>query len=443
MKISQIIAQIRAIGSTNSKRDIVASHRENDALRLLFYATYDGSVNFWIKADKTWVGEGTCVITANLIQEILDTLDGRKITGNAARAYLKTIINSLEPEEAEIIVRMINRDLDCKASTSIANGIWGELIREFPVMLADKFNKKNALAFYEAETAPGSPSNLIVQLKADGGRAEAVVSMDGAVRMYSRAGNELLVHGVFDFLSQFAGYVVDGEIVSVDPTTGALLDRKTSNGIYNKCVRNTISADEASRLHYVVWDLIPIVDFFKGESKIPYSERFKKLQMGYINLQETKTSGNHISLIESKRINTVSEATDFYEVMLSKDQEGAMLKLANAGWESKRSRSVLKLKQELDATLLCVGTTPHSKNPKWIGSLVCVSACGEIEVSVGSGLTEEDRLKDPLEFIDHFIAIKYNALIKSKNAIKHSMFLPIFQSIRNDVSSADTLSNLK
>lgn len=165
MKISQIIQSIKDIGSTNAKRDIIAKHKDNAALRQLFYATYDGSVNFWIKADKSWVGTGTNQITESLINNILSILNGRRLTGNAARDYLKAEIDSLEPVEAEIIIRMVNRDLDCKASTSIANDTWPGLIREFPVMLADKFNKKNAAAFYDAETKEGETSHMLVQLK--------------------------------------------------------------------------------------------------------------------------------------------------------------------------------------------------------------------------------------------------------------------------------------
>lgn len=443
MKISQIIQSVKAVGSTNTKRDIIAQHRDNVALQHLFYAAYDGSINFWIRADKSLVGTGTGLITADLIQDLLESLNGRVITGNAARDYLKATIVGLDPDEAEIIIRMINRDLDCKASTSIANAVWPGLIREFPVMLADKFNEKNARAFYAVETKQGEPSRLIVQRKEDGGRAEAVVTADGAVALHSRNGNELLTHGVFDFLSYFNGYIVDGEIISIDPVTGAVRDRKTSNGKYNKCVRNTISKDEAETLHYVVWDLIPIKDFFSGISNVPYQDRFDMLRSGVSEMISLEPKiGNYISVVESRDINTVSEATEFYGEMLAEGCEGAMLKLAAAGWEDRRSRSVLKLKEELDATLLCVGVTSHAKRPDWIGSLECRSQCGQISVSVGSGLTEEDRKKDPGEFINSLIAVKYNALIKSKNNQTHSMFLPIYQHIRSDVTDADTLEKL-
>jgi hypothetical protein len=86
---------------------------------------------------------------------------------------------------------------------------------------------------------------------------------------------------------------------------------------------------------------------------------------------------------------------------------------------------------------------PHSKNPDWIGSLECETSCGMLRVSVGSGLTEEDRKKKPEEYIDKLIAVHYNMLINSKNSDKHSMFLPRYEHIRTDVKQADTLDHLK
>lgn len=441
MKLSDIIKSLKAVGSTNTKREILKQHADNEALKLLFYATYDGSVNYWIKADPTWTGIGTEVLDTAKIQSVLNTLNGRILTGNAARIFLEHLVVRLGPDEAKLLINMVNRDLDCKTSTTLANATWPNLIREFPVMLADKFNEKTAKPFYKAETALDAKPRLVVQKKADGGRCEAVVSIDGSVALHSRNGNTLLDHGVFSFLSEFAGYVIDGELVSIDPVTGLIRDRKTGNGLYNKMVRNTISVDEAKTMHFIVWDMIPIDSFFAGHCDVPYLRRFNKLIRLKMNIHSAHQ--HQISIIESEFINTVAQATSFYERMLAQKEEGAMLKLLEAGWENSRSKSVLKLKEEKDATLFCYGTTPHSKNPDWIGSLECRTADGELEVSIGSGLTEEDRKKDPSFFIGALIDMKYNQLIKAKNAEKWCMFLPIFKNIRYDVTEADSLEKLK
>jgi ATP-dependent DNA ligase len=437
--ISQIIATLKEHNLTNDKKRILKQHESDKTLQLLFKMTYHPRFNYWIRASDMEInplGDGT--ITVDLLEDILAQLNGRIVTGNAARTYLQKVISSLHPSEAGVIIRMINRDMDCKVSTSLVNDLWPNSVQEFPVMLADKFNEKNAKSFYAAETSISEKPKLIVQVKMDGGRCEAVVTKDGVISLHSRNGSTLLDHGVFNFLSAFAGYVVDGELVSVDPATGKIRDRKTGNGLYTKMVRNTIAVDEAKTMHFVVWDLIPHDDFFTGKSDTPYMTRFAKLAEIVSNIDHDR-----ISVVETEFIHTVAQATSFYERMLTEGEEGAMLKLAEATWSSDRVKTVLKLKDEKEATLKCVGTIPHAKKPGQIGSLELATECGLLTVSCGSGLTDDDRKKDPSEFVGQLVDIKFNALIKSKHRDTWSMFLPIFKNIRCDVTTADTLAKLK
>jgi ATP-dependent DNA ligase len=432
--ISDIIKSLRAVGSTNTKRYIIEQNSNNEALRLLFYAAYDGSVNFWIKADKDTKTNGTGVITAELIQDILAVLNGRALTGNAARDYLTALLQRLTQPEADVIICMINRDLDCKTSTSIANGVWKNLIREFPVMLAEKFNEKNAKIFYAAERAK---KKMIVQTKKDGGRAEATIQSDGSVRVCSRNGNELTAFDHFQYLSAFAGHMVDGELVAYNPD-GTPMDRKTSNGIYTKMVRGTATEDEVASMRFIVWDMVPLADFYSGVYSCAYSDRFMMLS-NIASLMDQSL----INVVESEEIWTVAEAVIFYNKMLARKEEGAMLKLADAPWEDGRSKNVLKLKEIKDATLYCYAVKGHSKKPGWIGSLECRTSCGELEVSIGSGLSEDDRKRPVSDFVGSLIDMQYNQIIKSKGSDRWSMFLPIYKGIRVDVDEADDFEKLK
>ena len=432
--ISDIIKSLRAVGSTNTKRYIIEQNSNNEALRLLFYATYDGAVNFWIKADKDTKTNGTGVITAELIRDILAMLNGRVLTGNAAREYLAGLLQRLTQPEADVIICMINRDLDCKTSTSIANGVWKNLIREFPVMLAEKFNEKNAKIFYAAERAK---KKMIVQAKKDGGRAEAAVQSDGSVRVCSRNGNELAVFDHFSYLYPFAGHMVDGELVAYNKD-GTPMDRKTSNGIYTKMVRGTASEAEVASMRFIVWDMVPIKDFHSGKCATAYKDRFNTLRDIARRLDQSM-----INVVESEEIHTVADAVVFYNRMLGLGEEGAMLKLADAPWEDGRSKNVLKLKEILDATLYCYAVKGHSKKDGWIGSLECRTSCGELEVSIGSGLSEDDRKRPATDFIGSLIDMQYNQIIKSKGSDKWSMFLPIYKGIRVDVGEADDFEKLK
>jgi hypothetical protein len=78
-----------------------------------------------------------------------------------------------------------------------------------------------------------------------------------------------------------------------------------------------------------------------------------------------------------------------------------------------------------------------------IGAIECETSCVQLKVSIGSGLSEEDRKHDPSYFIGKLIDMQYNTLINSKTSETHSMFLPRFRGIRLDQKTADSLDHLK
>jgi ATP-dependent DNA ligase len=298
-------------------------------------------------------------------------------------------------------------------------------------MLASKMDEKAA-----ASVVPNK-YGYIVQTKMDGGRAMATVNFDGSVNIRSRNGKELLLYGFFDtVLSKFPGYVFDGELVVMTDT--GVEDRKTGNGFFTKAVRGTINQKEASRFRYVVWDMIPLADFNAGKSTVPYKERLSKL----IDAQSLMTPGI-VHLVQSRIVSTLQEAEVFYSEMLERGEEGAILKFADMPWEDRRSKKMIKLKEEKDIDAEVIGVTEHTKVPGWVGSLTCKTADGLVQFDVGSGFTEVDRQKPFDYYFGKIVKCKYNALISNKTSTTKSLFLPIFDEVRDDKLTANSLKDLK
>ncbi len=436
MNVSSIISLLEATAATTGKRDILEAEKNNDVLRSLFMYTYNPRFKYGIRvANLSGVGSGC--LDCSIIADVVNHLNNRLVTGNSARAYVEKVAADLLPKEAECLARMINRDMSCKVSEGLLNATWPDLIPKFPQMLAEPFSEKLVKPFLTAK-----PDSLVVQLKCDAGRAHVVVDQNGAVTLYSRAGNILEVNGKFDFLSEFKGLVIDGELMSFNAVTGKFNDRKTSNGIYTKTVRGTAIKSETDTLHLVAWDVIDENDFWNRKSDVPYRDRLAKLST-IINIVSASNNKQNISLVPGEIISTVDQAQAFYAKMVGLGEEGAMLKFLDDGWEDIRSKRILKMKEIKDATLICVGFTEHQKKAGWIGSLVCETSDGQLQTSVGTGLTDDDRQKSPEEFIGKLVDVKYNQLIKGKGKdAKPSMFLPVFCGVRTDVSSADPLSKL-
>ena len=163
-KLSAIIDELSSVGSTLTKKEILSTNKNFDLLKMAFWLTENPMLNFYIRLDKTpRKVSGKRQIDAPLLQSIHETLHGRALTGNAARAWVNDILDSLTPEDQVILTRIINRDLECKVGTNLCNATWEGIIPEMPCMLADKFNEKTKKNL--KEVGETEDPQIVVQMK--------------------------------------------------------------------------------------------------------------------------------------------------------------------------------------------------------------------------------------------------------------------------------------
>lgn len=431
MLTSQIIKQIASISSTNAKKAILQENASNEILKQCFYYAYNPRFNYWIKADGLPTSIGTCNVNLDTFKK-LDSLIAREVTGNAARDLMTQYLNTLTKEDQELVINIMNHDLRCGASDTLAMKIWPKLVPEYPVMLCDKFNEKTSKYLSQFENKAG----YNVSLKEDGGRILVTVEPDGNVVARSRNGSELNVYGIFDKdFSKYPGVVFDGELIIKN--SDGTPDRKKSNGIYTKLVRNTAMKEEVEQFSIIVWDMIDLKEYLSGIGNRPYSSRWSTLQL------IAETWSPRVKLIEGKNVQTLAECIEFYEQMRERKQEGAVIKVLSSVWEDKRSKNSVKLKNESEGDFLCTGIEDgQGKYAGIIGALKCETSCGQLKFSVGTGLKDEDRQKDPNEYIGKIIEVKFNEVITSKNKTTASLFLPVFSTVRYDKKIANSLAEL-
>lgn len=221
MTIYEIIESIAAIGSTNAKKAILLSHKDNKILKACFYYAYNPRFNYWIKAKTLPRIEGKNDIDS-LAFVVLNTLINREVTGDAARTQIEKFMESLTAEAQEIFCRIINHDLRCGASDTLAMKIWPGLVPSYPVLLCSKYNSKAEKYLKQFEGNVG----FWCETKEDGGRLIVEVDFSGEVNYRSRNGNKLNLFGVFDKqLCKYVGMVFDGELVVIQK------DGKLGNGV--------------------------------------------------------------------------------------------------------------------------------------------------------------------------------------------------------------------
>ena len=436
MSVLNILNELANEPSTNVKVEILKANHHSEDLKRVFLLAYDNT-NFYIKKIPETSTRGTKSLSWGLNN--LATLSNRTLTGHAGIAHLGCILENVSEEDAEVIARVVGKDLRCGTSDSLASKVWKELDISLPVMLAQPMKDK----FIQKIKYPA-----FAQLKSDGARCICIIDNNANIKLVSRNNKEY--HGL-DFLksqihrtfasadSQLIGNVVlDGELLVVD--NGNTLPRQISNGIINKSSKNTISEDESKKVVFVVWDIIPYAEYFSGVCNTTYDNRFA-------NLQLLMNQNSHVTIIENHEVNSLVEAKVVFQKYVSDGLEGIILKNKAGIWKDTRSNDQVKFKVEIMSDLICTDIIEGTgKYEGMLGALVCKTRDGLVNVNVGSGFNENQRVEyweDKNLIINKIVEVKHNGVITASSG-NSSLFLPIFQYIREDktLKDADTLESI-
>lgn len=435
MRILEILDSLAADNSRIAKENILTKNKDNDTLKRVVTMALDPMLQFWIRKIPAY--NSLRQLDAETLEWGLDklkVLSTREKTGNAAIEHLTMVLSSVDASDANVIERVIGKDLKCGVSVATVNKIWPKLIHEYPIMLASGYDQK----LVDEIEFPA-----VAQLKLDGMRANVVVE-NGKVAIFSRNGKPVDILGQFDeaFLAMSEGQdmVFDGELM-VMLEDGKFMDRKGGNGICNKAVKGTISDREASMIHIVLYDLIDdLAAWRKGIHKVAYRDRVTKLSDKLKKFPNTKGS-----LVDGKLVSYPHEAEEYFNEVFARGEEGIILKDLAFVWENKRSKGLIKYKGELECEMRVVGWEEGTgKNVGRLGALIIESEDGVIQTNVGTGFSDEQRAEfTPENTIGKIVSIIYNARIKSKGDAKERLFLPRFIELRDDKDKADSSKDIK
>ena len=420
----QILHQLEAASGRLEKEAILKAHATDPVFKEVCRLTLDPLVNFYIKklpeAGVARPGADVWTLSAAL-ESIKKHLATRALRGNAATTHVHRLLTCLEPDDREVLRRVLGRNLKCGVSEATVEKTWPDLKLSYPCMLVSPLDSKTKIKF-----------PCIAQTKMDGMRFNAICE-NGQVSYRTRAGKELDLFGALDddvrHLAAGLDCVLDGELLMVAGHGDLFTDRKTGNGLLTKFQKGTGTAELAKRVRAVVWDIIPLMYFRVGQCLLSYEDRLKLLG--------AKSHG-HINTAHTHIVSSMEEAQELYQKKLAEGEEGLVLKDPKGPWEDKRVKHQVKMKAELEADLRVTGFLPGTgKYEGKIGSLLVESADGKVKSAVGTGLDDEERSCDPSVFVGQIVAVKYNALITDKKTGLKSLFLPVFIEVRSDKATAD------
>lgn len=424
-KVSDIIKEIRSYSGRNDKISVLQKNKDNELLKQFFYLSLDPMVTFGIKKIPTFKHFRTYTLQEAFAD--LQQLISREKTGNAAIDHLANILGSLEKDDADLVINIIDKNPDCGIAETTINKIWPKLIFEFPLMKATA---------HDEDSIANIRFPALSQTKLDGARCNIVVK-EGKVIVLSSSGREITTHGQFDWFANITqnNQVYDGELLVVEQN-GKFMDRKKGNGIVNRAIKGTIPVDQAKQLHFVCFDIIPYEDWKNGVYIFTCEARFNTL------LHVARNFRHNASVVNTRLVKNEAEMFAHFNEMLEAGEEGTIVKNTASIWEGKRSREHLKLKGIITCDLEVIGIEPGTgKYEGKVGSLICRSSDGEVLVNVGSGLTDQDR--EYSNWVGKIVEVVYNERILAKaEGSKWSLFLPRFSRIRLDKTVADSLDNI-
>lgn len=419
--MKQIIEELNLENGSNHKIAVLKKHQDNKLLQKLLKMTYC-KVNYTYGITLKNIPDYTPSEDRDLgwALEQLELLADRTFTGNAAIDHLHGILSKLSTHDADIIEKVIKRDLRINMGRSNINKVFKNLVVRPPYMRC---------GIYTEKTSQKILFPAYIQIKADG-RYTSVEVLDGKVEFISRSGEEKEFPILLEYFKDKENGIYIGELL-----VRGMSNRSLSNGNINS------SEPDHKNIYIQLWDFITWDEWSRPKdksNKIFYVDRLKKLE-------SIITKCDNAEIITTYEVNNKKEALQYVGTWMEEGLEGGILKDFKNIFIDHTSPTQLKLKLEISLEMRVIGFiegTPGTKRAETFGSILFENDEGTIKGST-SGFTDEQLIEinnNRENWIGKIIEVQCNDIIKARNSETYSLSHPRFIADRSDEkNTTDTL----
>lgn len=339
-------------------------------------------------------------------------------------ASIATIQNYLHknPEYEEFLKRLFTKNLPIGVEAATINKVYGEEVipvwevqQGYPI---DKVKLKKGTWFSLSQKMNGNRGTMH--------RGEIISRQAQKFKGLDHIKNDLL--SLYDGdASRRDAWVFDGELIYKNP-------ERMSDGEAFRYGTGLLNSDNKDKtgIKFVIFDVIPVVEFDRGKCTIPY-----KIRRIGLNCLRAEIARKHLENIEI--VPMVYEGTDqsiipkWLDYAVEHDWEGLMLN-TDVPYRRARHNGCLKIKRfytvDLRITAIEEG---QNRLAGTMGALV-VDYKGN-ELRIGSGFDDATRAvvwANPDDYIGKIVECKYKEVSCDKKTGAESLQFPTFVRFRND-----------
>lgn len=427
LDVYNIIKEVKNCSSSKAKQHILTKNADNELLKKVLIYTYNDN-QYGIK--KTTLDKMEFNGTEEKskwgcnVFKMLDELASSNINKDLTNEVEKFINYFTDEKVQELIICILLKDLRFGMNVKSINKSIPNLIPSFGVQLAESYDKNKKVV---------NGKEFILTTKLDGGRL-LVINRNNEVLFYTRAGKK--IDGLVELEKDFKNLPIgcyDGELIA----EGIF---ETSVEMYNATMKRSRVKGNKIGLKMMCYDFISEeADFWSGKCKTRCIDRKNKLQK-ILEAHKTK----HIEYLYPLYIGSDINMIEKYSKLATENhEEGVMLNISDAPYETKRSKNLLKIKLFKTADVLVESI--HEGEGKLVGMLgkVTVSYLYEGEkysVDCGTGFNENQRklyYEQPELILNKIVTIKFFEVTQNQNG-NYGLRFPCWQDIiRTDKSGIE------
>ena len=472
MSIHDIINELNESNSSNHKLAVLKKHANNETLKCVLQMTYDKVKFNYGMTPKTLLDFAPAISDVsgtleNALDVLIENIVSKHVTGHKACQIVANLMGNLNDNDADVILKIIDRNLRINVGRTQINKVWKGLITKPVYMRCGVFNEKTKKKV-QKWNAPYS-----IQLKADGTYREARIE-DGEVEFHSRSGEEYSYSHLEDELSTFQNGYLTGELTVVASSENLVfvqnklkISRKKGEDVqklenvvneaeaainadtefvYPREIGNgLLNSDDVPQKDIVfdVWDFVSLEEYENAGNRIKNTTKYSNRLVTLVSIIENK-SVNSVRVIENKTVDTIEEAVQQVSKWMQQGLEGGVLKNLDGVFRDGTSLDQLKLKLVIALEMRVTGFNDGklgTKREGKVGSLQFTNDEGTI-VGSCSGFSDselDDMTNNPQKYLNKVFTVQCNDLTQSSGSNAWALSHPRFIELRDDKDITDTL----